>query len=198
MSVVKLNNSHRDSVYSLFQTEKYMGVNIVGNWSNGNSPENFNNRLYNIFCNNYLNDLKCFHAYGYEENGEIKSLISFYESNEEPSWFYTLYRSNGDNKYLRDVLDKVIEHNELNGRLKFYTLVHSDHSKLLRRFHWSEYNNERYGYFDEYVVPLKNRVYYTNAWELLYKRTLLPKDSVVRCNFLKNEYRTTLPIGGNI
>jgi hypothetical protein len=198
MAVIKLNNTHKDAIYHLFCTDKYMGVNIVGNWSVSDSPVNFNNRLYNIFCNNYLNDLKCFHSYGYEDNGEIKCLISFYESYDEPSWFYTLYRSSGDNNLLRNVLDEVISYNEKNGRMKFYTLVHENHSKLLRKFHWSEYNNERYGYFDEYIVPAKNKVFYQNAWELLYKRTLLPGDSTVRCNYLKNEYRISLPIGGNI
>ena len=93
---------------------------------------------------------------------------------------------------------EVIKYNESNGRLKFYTLTHSRHTKLLRRFHWSKYNNERYGYFDEFIVPIKNKCFYVNAWELLYKRLLLPEDSIVRCNYLKQEYRTTLPIGGNI
>lgn len=198
MAVIKLNDTHKDAIKHLFCTDKYMGVDIVGNWSIAKTPDNFNNHLYNLFCNKYLSNLKCFHTYGYEENNEIKCLISFYESYDEPSWFYTLYRSSGNNKLLRDVLDEIIKYNENNGRLKFYTLVHEKHSKLLRKFHWSSYNNERYGYFDEYLVPAKNKVFYQNAWELLYKRTLLPEDSVVRCNFLKNEFRQILPIGGNI
>jgi hypothetical protein len=175
-----------------------MGVKIVGNWSFAENPDRFNRNLYEIFCNNYLSNLASFHAYGYEEDGKILALISFYESSEEPAWFYTLYRSAGDNNLLRDVLDEVIAYNEANGRMRFYTLVHSTHSKLLRRFHWSKINDERYGYFDEFVVPAKCKCYYQNAWELLYKRALLPEESIVRCNFLKNEFRTNLPIGGNL
>jgi len=198
MSVVKLDGSHKAAIRGLFQSKKHMGVSVDDPSFTSNGTRNFNQVLYNIFCANYLGELQDFHAYGYMENYEIVALISFYESNEEPAWYYTLYRSGGDNNKLRDVLDAVIAHNEAKGRLKFYTLVNQDHSRLLRRFHWSKYNNERYGYFDEYVVPGKNRCFYTNAWELLFKRFLVPENTVVRCNFLKNEHRTELPIGGNI
>jgi hypothetical protein len=199
MTVVKLNSSHTDAVKNLFLSKKYMGVDINSTDFNQNgNGEIFNKTLYNIFCSNYLSDLNNFHAYGYLEDDQIKALISFYESNEEPSWFYTIYRSSGNNNLLREVLDKVIEHNESNGRLKFYTLTHAKHTRLLRRFHWSKYNDERYGYFDEFLVPAKNKCFYVNPWELLYKRFLVPEDSIVRCNYLKQEYRTTLPIGGSI
>lgn len=199
MSVVKLDSSHIEAVKGLFQHKKYMGVDVTDTSFNREGDGNiFNEVLYNIFCSNYLNDLKSFHAYGYLEAGEVKALISFYESPEEPSWFYTIYRSSGNNHLLRDVLDEVIKHNEERGRLKFYTLTSSTHTRLLRRFHWSKYNDERYGYFDEFLVPAKHKCFYINPWELLYKRFLIPKDSIVRCNFLKQEYRTTLPIGGNI
>jgi hypothetical protein len=199
MSVVKLDSTHKDAVKVLFETKKYMGVDVTApEFNSGNHDENFNKLLYDIFCSNYLGDLKNFHAYGYVEDNEVKALISFYESTDEPSWFYTIYRSSGDNNLLREVLDAVIKHNEDRGRLKFYTLTHSRHTRLLRRFHWSKYNDERYGYFDEFMVPAKNKCFYTNPWELLYKRFLVPQDSIVRCNFLKQEYRTTLPIGGNL
>jgi len=197
MSVIKLTSQHIDQIKGLFTHKKYMGKDINDDAFKLESAS-INKITYDIFCANYLSDLNNFHAYGYIENDEIKSLISFYESAEEPAWYYTVYRSSGNNELLRPVLDKVIEYNESNGRLKFYTLVHQRHSKLLRRFHWSKYNDERYGYFDEYIVPSKFKCYYTNAWELLYKRLLLPEDSIVRCNFLKQEYRTQLPQGGNL
>ena len=199
MTVIKLDSSHKTAVKNLFCSKKYMGVDINSTdfTQNGNG-EIFNKTLYNIFCSNYLSDLNNFHAYGYLENDEVKALISFYESNEEPSWFYTIYRSSGNNNLLREVLDAVIDHNEKNGRLKFYTLTHATHTRLLRRFHWSKYNDERYGYFDEFLVPAKNKCFYVNPWELLYKRFLVPEDSIVRCNYLKQEYRTTLPIGGGL
>ena len=199
MSVVKLDSSHAEAVKGLFQNKKYMGVDVnSSDFTKNDETLNFNKLLYDIFCSNYLGDLNNFHAYGYLKDGVVKALISFYESNEEPSWFYTIYRSSGNNNLLRQVLDEVIKYNEDNGRLKFYTLTHSNHTKLLRRFHWSKYNDERYGYFDEFVVPARNKCFYINPWELLYKRFLLPEDSIVRCNYLKQEYRTTLPIGGNI
>lgn len=210
MGVIKLNRSHAQAIKPLFDTEKYMGTQISTNDSFKVNPEvleennitkqqAFNIVLYKIFCSNYLSDLQNFHAYGYVEDNEIKAMISFYESTEEPAWYYTIYRSSGNNNLLREVLDKVIAHNEERGRFKFYTLVNKKHSKLLRRFHWSEYNDNRYGYFDEFIVPAKTKCFYTNSFELLFKRFLLPEDSVVRCNYLKQEYRPEeLPIGGNI
>jgi hypothetical protein len=198
MPVVKLSSEHIEQVKPLFYIKKFMGISTLGKSVTNKNP--VNKLLYDIFCSNYLSDLDNFHAYGYvdEDEDEVKSLISFYESVEEPAWYYTLYRSSGDNELLRPVLDKVIEHNEANGRLKFYTLVNQRHSRLLRRFHWSKYNDERYGYFDEYLVPAKQKCYYTNAWELLFKRYLSSEDCVVRCNYLKQEYRTSLPQGGNL
>jgi hypothetical protein len=62
----------------------------------------FNTLTYDIFCANYLSDLNNFHAYGYLEDGIVKALISFYESVDEPAWYYTLYRSMGNNNLLRD------------------------------------------------------------------------------------------------
>ena len=209
MPVVKLNSSHKAACRGLFKSKKYMGKDINDTpefqvYNNKNNPiqspaEEFNLRLYNVFCSNYLSNLTNFHAFGYiNEEGEVTASVSFYESFEEPAWYYTLYRSTGDNTKLRDVLDEVIKYNEANGRLKFYTLVHKRHSKLLRKFHWSKYNDERYGYFDEFVVPAKTKCFYTNHWELLFKRFLVPEDSVVRCNYLKQEFRTELPIGGAV
>jgi hypothetical protein len=199
MPVVKLNSSHAEAVKGLFQTKKYMGVDVNSSaFTKNDETLNFNKLLYDVFCANHLGDLNNFHAYGYLEDGVVKALISFYESNEEPSWFYTIYRSSGNNNLLREVLDEVIKHNEERGRLKFYTLTNSSHTRLLRRFHWSKYNDERYGYFDEFVVPAKHKCFYVNPWELLYKRFLIPEDSIVRCNYLKQEYRTTLPIGGGL
>lgn len=212
MTVVKLDRSHVEAIKPLFDNEKYMGNKIAETKAfhvtsdenlkkiapNLNQTTAFNTVLYNIFCSNYLSDLKNFHAFGYVKDNTCLAMVSFYESNDEPSWFYTLYRSAGDPEILSKVLDAVIDYNEKNGRLKFYTLVNIKHSKLLRRFHWSQYNDERYGYFNEFVVPAGTKCFYNTHWELLYKRFILPNDTVIRCNYLKQEYRENLPIGGNI
>ena len=200
MSVVKLNKTHIEVVKGLFQNKKHMGVDVNSPaFTKNDETLNFSKLVYDVFCSTYLSDLNNFHAFGYiGEDGNVNALISFYESVEEPAWFLTVYRSSGDKHLLQDVLDAVIEYNENNGRLKFYSLTHATHTKLLRRFLWSKYNDERYGYFDEFMVPAKHKCFYVNPWELLYKRFLVPEDSIVRCTYLKQEYRTTLPIGGNI
>ena len=197
MPVIKLTSEHAEQVKTIFGHDKYMGVSI-NDGAFAVKETTFNTLTYNIFCSTYLSDLNNYHAYGYLEDGVVKALISFYESVDEPAWFLTIYRSSGNKRLLQDVLDAVIEHNENNGRLKFYSLSHTNHTRLLRRFLWSKYNDERYGYFDEFMVPAKNKCFYINPWELLYKRFLVPEDSIVRCNYLKQEYRTTLPIGGSL
>ena len=163
MSIVKLTNKHNDMLKPIFSHSKYMGLE---------TSQEHNDMLYDRFTNTYTFGLNNFHSYGYIQDNEIKALISFYESDEEPAWYYTLYRSMGDNKLLSQVLDHVIEHNENKGRLKFYTLTHTRHTRLLRRFHWSKYNDERYGYFNECLIPAKHKSIYTNHWELLFKRFL--------------------------
>ena len=187
MAVIELNEAHKDAVQHLF-TDK-------------NNTETSNNLLYNIFVSTYLSNLTTnFHALGFQDEltGEIKGLISFYESTEEPAWYHTSSRSSGNNDLLRQLLDSAIAYNEANGRLKFYSMTNQKHSKLLRRFHWSKYNDDRYGYFDEYLVPAKTKCCYTNAWELLYRQTMLLENSIVRCNYLKQEHRKILRKGGNI
>lgn len=189
MSVIKLNKSHASIIKNLFSHNTYMGIPV---------SKEYNDMLYYRFCDAYISNLNNFHSYGFEDNGEIKSLIGFYESDEEPAWYYTLYRSNGNSNTIRKVLDKVIEHNENNNRLKFYSLVPKKHLNIVRKFSLSKYNRERYDSFDECLIPAKHKSIYTNHWELLFKRSLINEDTVVRCSFLKQKYRKILPIGGNL
>lgn len=198
--ITKLDHTHTGAVKNLFyRTSKHMGVNIQDNFEFENN-DSFEERAYEIFCDNYLTDLESFYAYGYvnPETKNVDALISYYASEDDPSWYFTIYRSAGNNQLLKDVLDKVINVNEQAGRFKFFTLVNSQHSKLLRKFTWSKYNNNRYGWFDECVIPARTKPYYINHWEILFKRILIPIDTTVRCNYLKQEYRSILPIFGNI
>lgn len=198
MQIIKLTMEHKDAILPLFTTDKYMGVKVDKNSWNA-SPESFGFATYQLFVNAYLSGLNNFHAYGaVDDDGTIKAFISYYEAVDEPSWYYTLARSSGDSQALKDILDKLIEINESKGRFKVYSLVNVTHAKLLRKVYWSTYNSERYHYVDEYIVPAKCKPYYSKDWELLFKRTLLPSDTIVRLSFLKQEYRTTIPIGGNI
>ena len=196
MNILKLTEEHKAGVRSLFDKKDFMGIDVT-NWDA--THEQFAQVSYNRFVNTYLSDLKNFHSYGaVADDGTVHSLIGFYESVDEPSWFYTLGRSNGNNKLLKSVLDSIIEVEEAQGRLKLYSLVNLQHASMLRRLYWSKYNSDRYHYVDEYMVPAKYKTYYNRDWELLFKRMLLPTDTVVRCSFLKQEFRTVLPIGGNI
>lgn len=196
MKILKLNASHAKSVLAIYDNDQYMGVSIQDNFGN----LNYKNYMFSIFRMTYLTGLNNFEAYGaFNDNDELECLISLYDSSDEPSWYYTLCRSRGNTQALKELFDEVLSIQESKNRFKFYTLVNEKHGKSLRKFTFSERNNERYGYFDEYIVPARTRCYYNNAWELLFKKVLLPVDSLVRCSYLKQEHRPTeLPTGGGI
>lgn len=196
MSIVKLTQDHIESVKHLFfKTHKYMGtLNFE------NEDPNFQTRLYEIFCDTHLSDLKNYHAFGFynTKTNKVDALISFYESVNEPSWYLTSGRSTGNNLLFKDILDTIMDYNEANGRLKFFTVMNLRQARLMRKLGFSSRNVERYDYFDEYTVKPQEKTFYSDHWEILFRRRLLPVETVVRCTFLKKEYRTNLPNGGNI
>jgi len=197
MNVVKLTSEHIIGVRYLFEVSTtYMGD------PNFLKQEQFNyplNKLYTIFCDTYLSDLNNFCAFGAVDNeGIVHALMSFYISDDESSWFFTIGRSLGNNFLLKDILDEVMKYNENMGRLKFYTCMNLEKAHLMRRLGFSKEARERYDYFDEYTVDAKHKPFYLLHWEILFKRMLIPVKTVVRCTFLKREYRLLLPIGGNI
>ena len=196
MEIRQLTSADKIILKELFDTSRYMGTDVESKYFV--STENkFSQVYYDIFCDTYLSDLKSYKAFGCIENGTITCLISFYESIDEPSWYGTQIRSI-DKKSIPAVLDACIKHNEENGRLKFYSLFNKKYAKSFRRLAFSKYNSERYGSFDEFIVKEKTKCIYALPWQILYSRTLLPVDSLLRCSFLKQEYRTNLPIAGNI
>jgi hypothetical protein len=197
MKIIKLTSEHKNLVKPLFENKKWMGVDSDQDFID---PElNFNEVHYDLFCDGYLSDLKQYHAYGsFDDNMEVKSIISFYESNDNPEWYWTHIRSCGNRKFVLPLLDKVIEHNENNGRFKFYSMWNIRYQNIYRKFAFSKYNAERYDYFEEFVVPAKTKCVWNMPWMILYGRTLVPLDTVVRCTFLKQQYREKLDIAGNI
>lgn len=198
MKILKLDTNHSDQIKQLYNNSQYMGIDIAGNWAN--NTEFYNEYVFGVFKKTYLTGLNNFHSYGlFNDEGTAECLISLYDSNDEPSWYYTMCRSLGKTDLVKQLFDRVIEIQEQKNRFKFYTLVNVRHAPLLRKFTYSDYNNKRYGYYDEFVVPAKTRCYYNAAWELLFKKVLLPVDTVVRCSYLKQEYRPIpLPIGGGL
>jgi len=199
MEIRKLDHCDTEICFDLFMNRKYMGAaDIRGFYCSPTENHDQNIQYYHIFCNSYLTDLKNYVAYGAVENDQIIGIISAYKSADEPSWYGTQIRSNGGRTVVRALLDQMIDHMESEGRLKFYTLWNVKDSRLLRRFAFSERTNERYDYFDEYLVPKKYRCLYTQHWHVLFNRVLLPVDTVIRCTFLKQKYRTNLVIGGNL
>ena len=48
------------------------------------------------------------------------------------------------------------------------------------------------------MLRVYNKCFYINTWELLFNHGSFPQDMILRCNYLKQEYRAELPIGGNL
>lgn len=182
MKLIKLNKQHTDMVEHLFfENNKFMEDKI-----------DYETRFihHQQFCESYLNDLPNHHAYGIIKDDLVTAYISFYESIEEPSWYCTMIRSDNETN-IKDLLDAAIKHNEERNRYKFYTLMNARHrnNEYMRRFIFSDWAKERYDYFDEYVIRKHNKSTFNHHFEILFNRSLLPVDSVVRCTFLKKEYR---------
>jgi len=197
MEIIKLDKSHIASTRHLFENKKYMGAMVNTNYFSGNDSD-FVDYHHTAFTDTYLSGLKNYHAYGAFEDGICHGLIAFYESNDDACWYGTNIRASGDKKVVQQLLDKAIQHNEECGRFKFYTLWSAKHAKLLRRFAFSDWANERYDYFDEFMVPAKHQCQYSLPWQILYNRTLVPIDTVVRCTYLKREFRKETPCAGSL
>lgn len=196
MTIEKLTRTHSAGLKELFISERFMGVSSSTEYFIG--PEvKFNEFAYNVFCDTYLSNLDNFKAFGNVQNEKVTSIIAFYEAIDAPAWYWTQIRSM-DHKSIPNVLDSVIEHNESNGRLKFYSMFNAKYAKSYRRLSFSKSVQERYGFIDECIVPAKTKCFYQDYWQILFNRILVPVDSLVRCTFLKQEYRNNLPTAGNI
>jgi len=195
-NVIKLNNSHIEDLCPLFENQQYMGVSLENKNFFGKEklPE-----FYDHFCNSYLGACQTYHAYGVwdDEKNKLQCVMSFYESVDEAAWYGTLVRSLGEDfKSLHMCLDTLIKYNEENGRLKFYIMVPERYNNIYRRFLMSPWAKERYDSVDEFYVKAKEQCKYTSPWHFLYSRLLNPTDTVVKCLYLKREYRTELINGG--
>jgi hypothetical protein len=195
MIVELLTAEHADAVKHLFESPKFMGTDTRVNHFKDPDAQ-FLKLAYDTFCDTYLSDLKNYRAYGTIENDVITSYASGYMSPDAPEWYGTMARSK-DRHALQQSVDKLIEYNEGLGRYRFYTLFSTRHDRAIRRHMYSPYNEARYTYSNDYMVPAKTKCLYTTAWHVLFNRTLLPVDTIVRCSTLKAEFRS-LPIAGNI
>lgn len=198
MEIIKLELDNSDGIKRLFAKKRNMGVEVDTNYFLQN-PESYSEIYHAAFVETYMSGLKNYHAYGAVEDGVIVSALGFYESPDDASWYWGVVRSNGGgSSATQAMLDRVLKHNEDNGRFKFYSMFPKKYISSYRRFAFSEYASERYGYFDEYTVDEKHVCKFNLVWQVLYRRTLLPVETVVRCTFLKQEYRGELYNAGRL
>jgi len=140
-----------------------------------------------IFKHTYMSNLKNYHAYALVQNDVLLSAIGFYESIDDCSWYWkdTLLV---DKLGFDLLLNHVCEYNELMGRFKYYLKVD----------YYNSIVPNRYEYFDEYYVDKLEQCKFNLVWQILFNRVLQKEKSIIRCVFLKNEFRYVIPNGGNI
>ena len=183
MKIIKLNSSHIAATRPLFESNQYMGPTINPYYFVNDNIDYCHEAFYLI----YLSGATNFHAYGVEDDvGNIIAMAAFYESVDDASWYgYDMRNLTNDNTVTKLLLDEICMHNQQCGRLKSYTLWPAQSNYTL-----GEWLGEKYGYFDEYIVPAKHMCKIGLHWQILFNRTLMPIDTIVRCTFLKQKYRT--------
>lgn len=199
MNIVKLGEEHRPYIKGLFNTPKFMGVSTDKSYF-VDKEYKFAELYYNIFVETYMSGLKNYHAFGsLDPDGKVNTALGFYQSDEDASWYWNQIRTVGHNKKdIQATLDAVIDFNEKQGRLKFFSMFPLEYQHVYRRLAFSKTSRERYDFFDEYYVPDRHRCKFNFHWQILYNRTLVPTDTIVRCTFLKQEYRAEIFNAGRL
>jgi hypothetical protein len=146
MIIKKLEKSHADALFPLFETHKYMGAKVDS--ADFFAKDAIAKVYHKGFCTTYLSGLNNYHAFGAFDGDNIVGAIACYQSTDEPSWYGTQIRSMNNKEVARNLLDHMIKFNEEVGRFKFYTLWNAKHAKLLRRFAFRDWA-------DEDIVKLK-------------------------------------------
>lgn len=151
------------------------------------------------FNDTFLSGLDNFHSYAYlDSNGNCNSLIAFYESSDDASWYCTTIAST-DYICLAKLFDAILELNESKGRNKFYCLVNSIESSTSYPYNiLSQQNLIRYMYYDEFKVSAKTQCIFNLPWQILFGRKLLSETKIVRCICLKQEFRVELFDAGRL
>lgn len=191
MKAFKLTLQHAQDIRYLFDVPKYMSQDTNTKYFIDKEVYKFADYYHSNFCETYLSGLNNYSAWGIENNGHITAALAFYQSSDDASWYWNIIRTAGNcHADVKFLLDSVLDYNESRGYLKFYSMFPRKHRHVYRRFAFSNTAAERYDYFDEYYVQDKHCCKFTLAWQILYARTLLPVDTIVRCTFLKQKYRT--------
>lgn len=200
MKIVKLTKKYAKQIQHLFVKPKFMGVEHNKTYFVDKNIDNFDKIYFEEFSYTYLSDNKNYISYGViNDNGEINSILGFYESIDDASWYWTQVRTNGNNgDEIKLLLDKTLNYNEKNGRFKFYSMFPLKYQRVYRRLAFSNNAKERYDYFDECYVKIRHQCKFSLHWQILYNRTLLPVDTVVRCTFLKEKYRKEIYHAGKL
>lgn len=150
------------------------------------AQENFVNLEHEVFATNYLGQLKNWHSF---INNKKTSAVVCYQSEDEPSWYITNIYGTED---INQLISEAAAYNETCNLYKFYIVIPE------QNLHNFKLELSNYDYFNEIFVKEKSRCYYTTFWQVLYKRTMPDKNTIVRCYYLKKEFRKLTTSMSNI
>ena len=186
---MKLDRTHIDKICTLFEKTNDWRYLPTSKFIEQN--ENFLNFEHEIFSNNFLGQLKNWHAFA---NDDFSSGLVLYQSTDEPAWFITDILGHGD---LTEILTEAIKFNEKTGRFKFYVAIPTTLTGTIEENTLNNIANN-YMFFDEGVTPAQTKNFYSTYWQVLYKRTMPSVDTLTRCYLLKNNFRQELPAIGSL
>lgn len=122
----------------------------------------------------------------YQLYGSIKNdaLVGIIVSRETPSWFLVKDATYGNIESIFEILDFIIEINEKNNLLQFFTLI--DDSEYLK---YSSRFSHRYNSYLEHTVN-NSLTGYENIDRNILQYKIYSQPMKIYCWVLKNEYRT--------
>lgn len=185
---MKLTIDHIDEIEELFKQKncyRYL-PDYNPNLNSDVDSEKFYNFEHQIFVKNYLGQLKNWSSFA---NKTKTSGIVCFQSEDEPSWYITDIYGVDE---IKSIILEAIEYHENLNLYKFYLVLPFE---LINEF---SLELSYYDYFDEIVVEEKTKCFFTTFWQILYKRILPSKKSIVRCYFMKKEFRKNIPLMSNI
>lgn len=188
-----LDYKHVDSVKHLFyDNAKFMSSKEAFREHGNRTEEKVRKFHYDYFCDYYLNGNGDGYAIGFVQDNRVEAFMTYQADKEEPSWFLTLIRASGKGEqHLPLCLDFAVRHHESEKRLKFYSCMNARYAAkpTMRKLLFSEDVNKRYDYFDEYITKAHEKCAHPKHFKLLYQHFTYPVDTVVRCTYMKREYR---------
>jgi hypothetical protein len=179
-----------DAIKPLITQGKVASVDVNKNLGHLNCD--ISRAVVDNFTNRYLKISLGFTAFGtFDKNGQLLNILCTYDSIEEASWYWLgVFSSHKDPQSIKICTSRVLDIKESKEYYKYFSLIPTTRLHIARRFYYSDEVLSRYDFFDEYTILKNTQTPFLAHWMLLQQQIVFPIDMVVRCSFLRQQYRT--------